>query len=47
MGALLEIAMHESRRGGMACCQNRTEVDHMLAELSDEVRRIHWVGSRS
>jgi hypothetical protein len=45
--ALLKVAVHKCNRGGVACCRNRSEVGHMLAELGDEVCRIHWVGSRS
>jgi hypothetical protein len=45
MHALLEVAVHECIWGGMACCRNRFEVGHMLAELSDEVHWIHWVSS--
>jgi hypothetical protein len=45
--ALIEVAVHACSQGGMACCRNRSEAGHMLAELGDEVRWIHWVGSRS
>jgi hypothetical protein len=33
MGALLEVIVHECSRGGMASCQNWSEVGHVLAEL--------------
>jgi hypothetical protein len=45
--ALLEICVHECSRGGVACCRNWCEAGHVLTELGDEVRWIHWVGCQS
>jgi hypothetical protein len=47
MGAPLEVAVHERRRGGAACGRNWSDVGHVLAELGDEMRWIHCYGSRS
>jgi hypothetical protein len=47
VGALPEVAMHECSQGGVACCWNCSEAGHVLEELSDEMRWVHWVGSRS
>jgi hypothetical protein len=44
---LLEVVVHECSRGGVACCPNWSEAGHVLAELSDEMRWIHWVGGWS
>jgi hypothetical protein len=41
--AHMEVAVHERSQGGMACCYNWSEADHMLAELADEVRWIRLV----
>jgi hypothetical protein len=35
---LLEVAVHECRWGGAACCRNWSDAGHVLAELGDEVR---------
>ncbi|PNF32239.1 hypothetical protein B7P43_G17785 [Cryptotermes secundus] len=45
--ALFEVAVHECSRGSVACCWNWSEAGNILAKLGDEVRWIHWVGSRS
>jgi hypothetical protein len=42
--ALLEVAVNEGSRGGMASCRNWSEAGHVLAKLGDEVCWIHWVG---
>jgi hypothetical protein len=46
MGALLEAAVHECSRGGVLGCWNWSEAGHVLAEVSDEKRCVHWVGTR-
>jgi hypothetical protein len=43
MHALLEVTVHAYSWGDMACCQNWSEVGHVLAELGDVVCWIHWV----
>jgi hypothetical protein len=45
--ALLKVAVHKSSQGGMVRCQNWSEVGHVLMELGDEMRWIHWFGSQS
>jgi hypothetical protein len=47
VGALLEVAVHECSRGGVTCCWNWSEAGHVVEELGDEMRWVHWVGSRS
>jgi hypothetical protein len=49
VGAHLEILVHEYSRGGVAICRNWSdcEAGHVLAELGDEKRWIHWVCTRS
>jgi hypothetical protein len=47
VGAPLEIAVHECRRGGVACCRNWSEAGHVLVELGDEMRWIQWFSSQS
>jgi hypothetical protein len=47
VGALLEVAVHECSRGGVTSCRNWSQVGHVLAELSDEKRSVHWDGTRS
>jgi hypothetical protein len=46
VGAPLEITVHECRRGGVACCRDWSEAGHVLAELGDEMRWIHWFGGQ-
>jgi hypothetical protein len=46
VGELLEVAVHECSRGGMMYCQNWSEAGHMLEELGDEMRWIHWFSSQ-
>jgi hypothetical protein len=45
--ALLEVAVQECSRGGMACCRNWFEAGHLLAELGGEMRWVHWFSIRS
>jgi hypothetical protein len=47
VGALLEVAVNECSREGVAGCRNWSEAGHMLAELGDEKHWIHWVGTQS
>jgi hypothetical protein len=47
VGALIEVAVYECSRGDVACCRYWTEAGHVLAELGDEMRWIHWVGRQS
>jgi hypothetical protein len=47
MGVLLEVIVHECSRGGVVSCWNWSEEGHVLVELGDEMRWIHWVGIRS
>jgi hypothetical protein len=47
VGAFLKSTVHECSWGGMASCRNWSEVAHVLAELGDEKRWVHWVGTRS
>jgi hypothetical protein len=47
VGALLEVAAHECSWGGVASCRNLSDAFHVLAELGDEKRWIHWFGIRS
>jgi hypothetical protein len=47
VGALLEVAVHECSRGGVACCRNWSVTGHVLAELGDEMHWIHCVDRRS
>jgi hypothetical protein len=42
--AFLEVTVHKYSQGGVACCWNWSEVGHVLAELGNQVRWIHWVG---
>jgi hypothetical protein len=46
VGALLEVAVHECSRGAVASCCNWSEAGHVLVELGDEKRWIHWVCTR-
>jgi hypothetical protein len=47
MVAYREVLVYECSRGGMVSCRNWSEPGHVLAELGDEKRWVHWVGTRS
>jgi hypothetical protein len=46
VGAIQGDIVHECCRGSVAYCQKWFEVGNVLVELSDEVRRPHWLGSQ-
>jgi hypothetical protein len=47
VGANFVVVEHECRRGGVVCFRNWSEAGDVLAELGNEMRCIHWFGSRS